>query len=201
MALHIYGSPSSRTKRTMWMAAELGLAYQHSPFEWDDPFLKSAEFLALNPAGAIPTVVDGEVVVSESLAINLYLAKRYGRGAPLRLYPETLTEEAQVWRWTLWVQGQLEPWVQRDPATLALRSASGEVWAAEINTGLATLDRALAIGGWLIGDRFSVADLNVACVLSPSRVADLDLCAFPAIADWLARCYSRPAAQSVRNTG
>ena len=54
MALTIYGSPRSRTMRTLWMATELGLDYEHAPHEWDSPLLRSPEFLALNPAGAIP---------------------------------------------------------------------------------------------------------------------------------------------------
>ena len=82
MALTIYGSPRSRTMRVLWMAAELGLKYTHVPLEFDDPSLKQPEFLRLNVAGAIPTIVDDGVAVSESLAINLYLAKSMALRCP-----------------------------------------------------------------------------------------------------------------------
>ena len=75
MTLTIYGSPRSRTMRVLWAAAELGLDYVHVPVPFDDPQLKSAGFLRLNPAGAVPTIVDDGFALSESLAINLYLAK------------------------------------------------------------------------------------------------------------------------------
>jgi glutathione S-transferase len=195
MALTIHGSHQSRTKRVLWMAAELGLSFEHNPIAFDDPRLKSTQFFQLNPAGAIPTIEDEAFALSESLAINLYLAKRYGLGL---LYPPSPEGEARVWQWTLWAQGQLEPWIMRDALLLELRSAlTGQV-APLIAAALTTLERALAGRAWLVGERFSVADLNVAAVLSPSRSEHLDLTPNPAVADWLARCYARPAAVETR---
>jgi glutathione S-transferase len=195
MALTLHGSPRSRTLRVLWMAEELGLAFEHDPVAFDDPRLKSPEFLRLNPAGAIPTVEDGDFALPESLAINLYLAKRYGLG---RLYPETLEGEAQAWRWSLWAQGQLEPWLMGDALLADLRAATAALSAPVIAAALATLERALTDRDWLLGDAFTVADLNVAAVLSPSRREGLDLSPHPKVADWLARCYARPAAVSAR---
>src|SRR5580704_13221482 len=123
MALIIHGSSRSRTMRVLWMAAEVGVEFEHDPVAFDDPRLKSPEFLSLNPAGAIPTIEDDGFALPESLAINLYLAKRYARG---RLYPEAPEDEAQVWRWSLWAQGQLEPWLMRDTLLLSLRTALAE---------------------------------------------------------------------------
>ena len=68
MTLTIYGSPHSRTMRVLWTAAELDLTYEHIPLTWDDPYLKSPEFLRLNPAGTIPVIVDDGVVVAESMS-------------------------------------------------------------------------------------------------------------------------------------
>jgi glutathione S-transferase len=195
MALTIYGSPRSRTMRVLWAAAELGLDYVHVPLAFDDPKLKSAEFLKLNPAGAVPTIVDDGFALSESLAINLYLAKTYGAGW---LYPETNEGEAQAWRWTLWAQGHLEPWVPYDAPLVQLRAAMGEAARAVVRPALGLLDRTLDDRAWLLGDESTVADLNVACVLSPSRAARLDLSPFPQVHDWLARCYARPAAVATR---
>jgi glutathione S-transferase len=195
MTLTIYGSPRSRTLRVLWAAAELGLDYVHVPLAFDDPKLKSAEFLRLNPAGAVPTIDDDGFALSESLAINLYLAKTYGAGW---LYPATREGEAQAWRWTLWAQGHLEPWVQQDALLASLRASMGEAPRAVVEQGLGLLDRTLDDRPWLLGQDFTVADLNVACVLSPSRTARLDLSPFGCVRAWLARCYGRPAARATR---
>jgi glutathione S-transferase len=195
MALTIYGSPRSRTLRVLWMAEELGLDFDHDPVAFDDPRLKSPQFLRLNPAGAIPTIEDGDFALPESLAINLYLAKRHGLG---RLYPETLEGEAQAWRWSLWAQGQLEPWLMGDALLADLRAATAALSAPVIAAALATLERAFAEREWLLGEAFTVADLNVAAVLSPSRRGGLDLTPCPRTAGWLTRCYARPAAVSAR---
>jgi glutathione S-transferase len=195
MALTIRGSSRSRTMRVLWMAAELKLEFEHDPIAFDDPKLKSPEFLRLNPAGAIPTIEDDGFALSESLAINLYLAKRYGLG---RLYPTTFEGEAQVWRWSLWAQGQLEPWIMGDALLVSLHTALSQHTEPLIASGLATLERALKEPDWLVGDAFSVADLNVAAILSPSRAKHIDLSPYPQVAAWLARCYGRPAAVEAR---
>ena len=198
MALTIYGTPRSRTMRVLWTAAELDLDYVHIPVAWDDPALKQAEFLKLNPAGAVPVIVDDGFALSESLAINLYLARKYGSGAPEPLWPSTAEGEAAAWRWSLWAQGHLEPWVQKDALLVDLHAAVGDRWRAMVDSALATLDRALEGRSWLEGAHFTVSDLNVAAVLSPSRTSDLDLATFPRVRDWLARCYGRPAAVATR---
>ena len=198
MALILYGSHQSRTKRVLWTLEELGLAFEHVPLAFDDPALKSPKFLALNPAGAIPTLVDDGLALSESLAINLYLARRYGAAGPTPLCPIGLSGEAQAWRWSLWAQGHLEPWVMRDALLAELRAAIAPHAAVAIAAALAILDRALAGRAWLVGEAFSVADLNVAGVLSPSRAGRLDLAPYPDVAAWLARCYDRPAAVATR---
>jgi glutathione S-transferase len=198
MALIIYGTPQSRTIRTLWAAEELGLTYEHRPLKWDDPQLKSPSFLALNPAGTIPTIVDDGYAVAESLAINLYLAKKYGACGPSPLYPATLQGEAEVWKWSLWAQAHLEPWVQRDTLLTDLLRAMETASEPTIERGLTLLNQALGERVWLAGDHFSVADLNVAAVLSPSRVARLKMQGFDHLRRWLDSCYGRPAARAVR---
>jgi glutathione S-transferase len=198
MALTIYGSPRSRTMRVLWLAAELDIEFEHVPYAFDDPALKTPAFLALNPAGAIPTIVDDGFALSESLAINLYLAKKHQRPGAQSLYASSAREEASIWQWSLWAQGHLEPWVQKDLLLADLINAIGDRADAMIYRSLAVLDRALADDDWLVGSRFTVADLNVAGVLSPSRSTALDLTRCPHVADWLQRCYTRPAAVAVR---
>ena len=141
MAIVIYGSPHSRTMRVLWMAAELNLSYEHIPYEFSDPRLKNPEFLQLNPAGAIPTIVDEDFSLSESLAINLYLAKKYGTGS---IYPESPEDEASAIRWSLFAQGHIEPWVQKDLMLADLIKAIGPLGDGMVYQSLEVLNRALA---------------------------------------------------------
>ena len=197
MALTLYGWARSRARRCIWMLKELGVPYQHEPIPHTDPKLKEPEFLKISPQGTVPVLVDDGFAIDESLAINLYLAKKYGLGT---LYPERLTEEAMCWRWTLWAQLEMEahltavfhhrflkPEDQRDE-TLA---AAGE---AGLQKPLAALEQALEGRQWLVGHRFTVADLNVAAILAPNRIEHIRLGKYDNVRTWVARCYQRPAA-------
>ncbi len=184
--------------RVLWAAAELGLTYEHIPLEFDDPALKQPDFLSINPAGSVPTIVDDGFALAESLAINLYLAKKFGSDGHDALYPTSIEEEALVWRWSLWAQVHLEPWVQRDLLLEGLRAAIGDHTPAIVEAALTVLNDALSNREWLVGEHFTVADLNVAAVLSPSRSAHLDLRSHSLVNDWLKRCYGRPAALATR---
>ena len=198
MALTIYGTPRSRTMRILWLAEELGLQYEHFPLSWDDPFLKTEDLLRLNPAGAIPTIVDDGFALGESMAISLYLAKKYGSNGPSPLYPARLEDEATVWRWSLWAQAHLEPWVQQDRLLAAQLDVIRASLAPVVERSLRRLDTALADTSWLAMDHFTVADLNVAGVLSPSRTIHLHMEPFPHVLRWLAACYDRQAARTTR---
>ena len=195
MALTIYGSAGSRTMRVLWAACELGLEFTHVPYGYNDPALKQPDFLRINPAGQIPAIDDDGFTLSESLAIILYLAKKYG-GPPL--YPATLEGEAEVWRWTLWAQVQLEPWVQGDVLLKEVHAAARDLAMPFVARSLALLERRLEGHSWLLGDDFTAADLTVAAILSPSRAVKLPLQRFPNIKAWHIRCYSRPAAIKTR---
>ncbi len=184
--------------RVLWAAAELGLVYEHVPLASYDPALKLRHFLRINPAGTIPTIVDDGFALSESLAINLYLAKKYGSGGAKALYPASLEGEASVWRWSLWAQAHLEPWVQRDLRLEDLRGAMEDRTPVLVQAALTVLNDVLAKHTWLVGEDFTVGDLNVAAVLSPSRTAQIDLQAHGSVRDWLTRCYARPAAVATR---
>jgi NAD(P)H-dependent FMN reductase len=119
------------------------------------------------------------MALSESLAINLYLAKRYGREGADALYPDTAEAEAQAIRWTLFAQGHLEPWVQKDALLADLIEAIGDRADGMVTQSLGVLERVLSDSLWLLGDTFTVADLNVAAVLSPSRTSQLELSDYP----------------------
>lgn len=194
--LRIYGVARTRAFRALWVAEELGLDYQHLPVEIGDAGARTPEFLALNPNGRLPVIIDGKFVLQESLAITLYLAKKYSLG---RLYPASLEDEARAWRWSFWAIAEVDRgvniWslhaVRLPPAerNANLRKEALKVVAAPFKV----LDSAVAKTPYLLGDDFTVADLNVAAVIS--RAVDMDLSAVPHLESWLARCLDRPAAR------
>ena len=194
--LRIYGVARTRAFRVLWMAEELGIPYRHLPIEIGDAGARTPEFLALNPNGRLPVIVDGDFVLFESLSITLYLAKRYSdRG----LYPVTLDAEARAWQWSFWAIAEIDRGVNiwslhavRLPVAernAALRDEALKVLAAPFKV----LDATVASRPYLLGDAFTVADLNVAAVIS--RAVDMDLAAVPHLRAWLLRCLDRPAAR------
>ena len=132
----------------------------------------------------------------ESLAITLYLARKHSNG---RLYPATLEDEARTWQWTSWALTEVDRGVNIW-SLHAVRLPPDERDSAKREEALrvlvkpfGVLDAALAKQPYLIGDDFTVADLNVAAVVS--RAVDMDLSAVPNLKTWLTRCLARPAAQ------
>ena len=94
MPLEIYGVARSRAFRTLWMAGELGLDYRLIKVDFADGGTRRPEFLAINPNGHVPVIDDDGFRLWESMAINLYLAKKYGGDSGL--YPQRLEDEARA---------------------------------------------------------------------------------------------------------
>jgi glutathione S-transferase len=203
-ALKIYGSARSRTARVLWLAKELGLAFEHVSVEANDPKLKAPEFLKINPAGRIPAIEDDGVAMGESLAINLHLARKYGDRARPSLAPASPAEEARTLQWTSWAMTDLEGpmsalYLHRGFLPEDKRDAKAAAAAeAQVERPLAMLEDVLARSPYLLGDKFSVADLNLAGVLSQSRIAVIDMSTFPQVSAWAKRCHNRPAALEVQ---
>ena len=190
----LYGTSGSRALRALWGIEETGIAFEHVPTGYG-PDSKSPDYLAVNPNGRIPALVDGDVTLFESMAINLYLAKTYG-GA---LYPDNPADEARAWQWSVWGISEIEPLQmqivvqklftpedKRDPKVIE-RAGRG------LQRPLKVLDAALADRPWLLGDRFTVADLNLAECLRYAQGHPTLLGEFPAVKAWLERCQSREA--------
>ena len=105
MALKIYGVARARAARVLWMVKELGLDYEHVRVDFATGETRQPAHLALNPNGHIPVIDDNGFILWESMAINLYLAKKYGAGG---LYPSRLEDEARAWQWSLWSMTEVE---------------------------------------------------------------------------------------------
>jgi glutathione S-transferase len=196
-SLRIYGIARTRAFRALWVAGELGLDHEHLPIEIGEAGARSREFLSINPNGRLPFIVDEGFVLFESLAITLYLAKKHSCGG---LYPASLQDEAKAWQWSFWAISEVDRGVNiwslhavRLPPT-ERDAAKREEALAVLAAPFRVLDAAVAVQPYLLGDEFTVADLNVAAVIS--RAVDMDLCAVPNLKDWLARCLERPAARA-----
>ncbi|NJD88916.1 MAG: glutathione S-transferase family protein [Betaproteobacteria bacterium] len=200
MTLRIYGIAASRAIRALWMAEELGLAYEHVPIHYrDDPDgplgKNNADFRRANPLGRVPAIDDDGYTLWESMAINLYLARKHGKG----LWPATVEGEGLAYQWSFFAVTEIDPdintWAanaivlpedKRDPA-------KAQAALEKLQRPLAVVDAALAHRPYLAGGAFTVADLNLAAALFRAR--RMDHAARPNLARWLADCFSRPAAR------
>jgi glutathione S-transferase len=192
--LTIYGVHRSRASRNIWLAYELGIPFKQVPvmqrYRLPDPppagvvHTKSPEFLKVNPNGHVPTIDDDGLVLHESLAINLYLAKK--QGCPLA--PANVGEDGEMAMWSLWAATELEA------LTLSIAQNGEKPETLEALKGpFAVLDKALAANGWLVGGRFTVADVNVAEIVRYAAAAKSLFAANPNVKKWYDACVSRPA--------
>ncbi len=195
--IKLYGIPASRAGRCLWMLEELGIDYESIPTNFATGETHAPEFLEINPNGHIPALVDGDQVFWESMAINLYLAKQYDGG----LKPKSDVEESHAVKWSLWAMTEAEPplmtiLLNRVMLPEDKRNAEAADAAEKKLPGpLKVLDAALDGRSCLVGDAFSVADLNVASVLLLTVYAGIDLSEYANVARWFSECKSRPASQ------
>lgn len=191
--LTIYGVYRSRASRNIWLANELGIPFKQVPviqhYRLKDPkpagvlHTKSPEFLMVNPNGHVPTIDDDGVILHESLAINLYLAKKHG--GPLA--PANVVEDGQMTMWALWAVTEVEA-----HALSLLQNGVTEPTMAALRGPFAVLDAALS-SGFLVGGRFTVADINTAEIVRYALGATALFDAAPRVRKWLAACQARPA--------
>jgi glutathione S-transferase len=191
MAMKIYGAQMSRASRVLWCANELGVPYEFVEIPWENQ--KQPDFLAINPCGKFPGFADGDLKLFESLAINLYIAKKYGTG---ELYPTNIDDEARTLQWTLWAATEVEP--NAFPSLMVAlgysKDTAGAAAAAEkLKPVLKVLDDCLKDRDYLVGKKFSVADLNVAAVCAMTRHGKIDISYAPHVSAWLDKCLARPA--------
>jgi len=192
--MKLYGVPASRAVRSIWAAEEVGVDYELVSTSYLEES-KTPEYLAINPNGRIPALVDGDLVLFESMAINLYLAKTYGG----KLYPSDPHDQARAIQWTIWGLAELEPHLipmlmhkvflpkdQRDPAVVANAEAA-------VERPLGVLDDQVSDREYLLGGDFTIADLNVAGVLATAHFANFDVSNFENVARWMSRCTGRPS--------
>ena len=204
--LKLYTTYRSRGARNIWLAKELGIPFEVVPVIQAYRLLnrpmgvpplntRSPEFLRINSRGQIPVMEDNGLVLTESLAINLYLARKHG--GPLS--PANVAEEGQMMMWSLWAVTEVE---ERGLAILQNRvgrpvderdEGAASVAEAALRDRFPVLDAALAKTGWLVGGRFTVADINVAEIIRYALPAADLFTDNPHVKAWLEACHDRPA--------
>lgn len=190
-----YGSPMSSAGRTHWMLEEVGVAYEYKRISLRAGDNKTPAFLAVNPAGKIPVLQDGNVILTESMAINFYLAEKYGKG----LMPSDVVERAHVYEWSFWAISNVQPLLltillnvmilpeaERNPKAV-------DTAREQVVPYLRHLDASLQAMQYLVGNRFTVADLNVASVLGLAPMTGVDVSAYANLEAWLGRTQARPS--------
>lgn len=215
-SITIHGIAASRALRPLWAATELGLPFNHVATAFAGGATRTPEFLALNPNGHIPVLVDarpeGEVVVWESMACALYLARVHGPADGASIAPATAREEADALRWSFWAVTECEsdaltvlmhrvamPEERRKPE---LADAAEKRLAVPFRVLESHLQRQRDAGqAWLSANRFTVSDLCLASVLMWARASRPLMSAHPLTHDWVQRCVDRPAYKALRREG
>lgn len=207
----LYGVYRSRASRPLWLLAETGTPFVHVPViqayrlpdpaaEGAPPHTASASFLAVNPQGQIPAYEEDGLILTESLAITLHIARRHGGS----LGPADDAENALMEQWALFAATGVEAPALEILYTQAAggdKTAEGQaaiaVNAEKLRRPLARLQGHLAAHDWLVGDRFTVADINTSECLRYAQGHPTLLAEFPAVKAWLDRCQARPAFQAM----
>jgi len=196
--LKLYGSSKSRAARSLWALEEVGAKYEHIPIAPNEA--KSPDNLKRNPNGHVPVLEDDGHLIWESMAINLYLAEKYGTGS---LWPKDVGARADAYKWSIWGMTEVEPHlisILRNRVLLPAdqKDEKAATQAVEALKGpLKVLDGSLK-DGHLLGGAFTIADLNVASVLSWAMMLRLDLSATPTAQAWLQKSVGREANTKVR---
>lgn len=191
MSLVLYHHPWSRAANVVWMLEELGQPYELRFVDLRKGEQKGPEHRARNPMGKLPVLVDGEALVTETAAIGVYLADRYALG---RLAP-ALDDPARgtYLRWCFYAPSVIEPGCLAHAEGWTYRpGAAGWGTYEEL---LATLEQGLGAGPWLLGDRFTMADMVLGSTLRwmlQFKMIDPR----PAFTAYVERLEARPAMQA-----
>ena len=193
--IEIYGSPHSSAGRVYLMLEELGVEYKRMPLDMQKGEHKSPAFLAINPNGKIPCLKDNDFVIWESIAINQYLAEKHKP----EMKGTTPQEKGHVSQWSVWAMTELQPpmvdiliqkvFVPEDKRDHKLiEKAQGKIPGL-----LKILDQALTGKDYLVGGKYTVADINMATVVGIAMHIQFDLTPYKAILGWMEKISTRPA--------
>lgn len=193
----IYGSSRSSAGRCIWALEEAGVAFTQKDVDMKNKEHKSPEFLKINPMGKIPAMIDGEITLFESMAINYYIADTYKK----ELLGTTALEKGLSMQWSFWAVSELQPpiieafiqkvFVPEDKRDNNLIEKN----LNKLPDLLSVLNNSLADRKYLAGNQFTIGDINTASVVSICSAMGIDLGTYPNIKKWLGVISERPAFQ------
>jgi glutathione S-transferase len=198
MSIVLYYAPRTSATRVQWALEELGLDYEKRRLDLVAGDQKKPEYLALNPNGKVPLLVDDGQPIFEALAILLHLGERHG--VDKGLFPPPGIERSQTFQWMAWghvtlgeaISRLLRNTIDRFPAD-ERNAKAGESAKHEVAALLGILDRHLAGREFLVGSAFSFADLGLAGYMPFMARFGVDFTPFAHVNAWVERCVSRPA--------
>ena len=188
---------SSNVQKVLWLADELGLAYQHIPAGGDFGGLDEPSFRAVNPHGRVPVLQDGDVAIWESHTILRYLASCYGDGS---LWPADPAAKAQIDEWMDWTQATFQPdflngifwgYYRTPEPQRKLHKIQDSI--ARCSRHILLIDGLLAQRPFLAGDFFSLADIALGSLLYRYYEMDIERPQATHVAAWYGRLKDRPA--------
>lgn len=194
--MKLYGLGPTSSLRALWALQELDAEFEFVPVDLMAGEQRAPEFLAMNPAGKVPVLIDGDMVLTESAAIVMYLAEKYRDKG---LLPVDLKPRAQAYRWVMFAMTELEQPLRRILRHTMLypedKRLAGEVALAsqEFVAMAAVLDRHMTGREFIVGDRISIADCVTAYLIDWGNGMHL-IDDFPQLRAYLERMYARPKA-------
>jgi glutathione S-transferase len=194
--MKLYGTPPTRALRAIWLINELEIDCEIVEVDMGIGEYKGPQMVALNPTGKLPFLVDGHDVISESCAIQLYLAEKYLEKG---FMGANLSERGQIYRWMFFLATEIEQPLWRVGLHTRMY-AEGERLAADVPLAkrdgeamVAVLEDHMKDREFIVGDRLSVADFNAAYTLNWAREGGI-LDNAPRLNAYVERMYARPKA-------
>lgn len=197
--IKLYGSTRSSSGRCHVMLEECGLKYDTEKLDMGQRQNKSPEYLKLNPNGKVPTLIDGDFVIWESVAINRYLAEKYKP----ELLGSTVEERALIEQWSVWSIAEFQP----DLVTLLIQMIfvpEGkrdqdliERVKNRIPEKFSILNAHLRNREFMVSNYFSIADVNAASVANIGLGLGLSFSDYPHLHEWLMRMKARKSFKTV----
>jgi glutathione S-transferase len=197
--LKLYYAPQTRAGRPRWMLEEIGAPYELARLDMAKGDHKKPEYLKLNPNGAVPTLVDGDLVLFESAAIVQYLADKF---PDKRLAPPVGTPaRGRYYQWIHYAMSGLEPPLVTLFVHTVMRPEKDRIPAlveeakVQLTAALNVLDQALTGRTTIVGDGFTAADVMIASTVGWARMMNFIGKEQPNVAAYLDRMMERPAFQ------
>ena len=193
----LYGSARSSAGRCLWALEEAGIPYTRKEVDMRSNEHKSAEFLKINPMGKVPAMVDGDITLFESMAINFYIADTYKK----ELLGNTPLERGLAMQWSFWASSELQsPIIEIFIQKVFMPDDKRDNNVIENNLKklpelLSILDNSLNGKKYLTGNNFTIGDINTASVVSICPMIGVELKTYPNIEGWLGAISDRPGFQ------